>query len=45
MRLTNLLLRKLFADPRAVQWVDVGGPDGRTLPGVGVRRADVPAGV
>lgn len=41
--LTNRLLRKLFADPFAVAQVDVGGPTGLKLPGVGVRRADVPA--
>ena len=41
--MTNRLLRKLFSHPQAVELVDVGGPDGRMLPGVGVNRADVPA--
>ncbi len=41
--LTNRLLRKLFADPYAFKQIDVGGPAGLKLPGVGVRRADVPA--
>ncbi len=40
--LTNRLLRTMFADRRAVQWVDVGGVTGLKLPGVGVRRSDVP---
>jgi UDP-3-O-[3-hydroxymyristoyl] N-acetylglucosamine deacetylase len=40
--LTNRLLHALFADPRAVRWVDVGGLTQLKLPGVGVRRADVP---
>ena len=43
--LTNMLLRKLFSDSHAVQSVHVGGPVGRMLPGVGVRRADVPLAV
>jgi len=41
--LTNRLLHALFADPRAVQWVDVGGLAGLKLPGVGVCRADIPS--
>lgn len=41
--LTNKLLRALFADPFAYRMVDVAeGITGGKLPGVGVRRADVP---
>jgi len=41
--LTNKLLRALFADPFAYRLVDVAeGITGGKLPGVGVRRTDVP---
>ena len=40
--MTNRLLRKLFADPYAVEQIDVGGPAGSKLPGMGVRRTDLP---
>jgi UDP-3-O-[3-hydroxymyristoyl] N-acetylglucosamine deacetylase len=40
--LTNRLLRQVFADPTATEIVDCGGLTGLKLPGVGVRRADVP---
>ncbi|KFI32319.1 UDP-3-O-(3-hydroxymyristoyl) glucosamine N-acyltransferase [Haematobacter missouriensis] len=41
--LTNKLLRALFADPFAYRMVDVAeGVTGGKLPGVGVRRTDVP---
>lgn len=41
--LTNKLLRALFADPFAYRMVDVAeGITGGKLPGVGVRRTDVP---
>lgn len=40
--LTNRLLHALFATAGAVAWVDVGGQTVLKLPGVGVRRHDVP---
>jgi UDP-3-O-[3-hydroxymyristoyl] N-acetylglucosamine deacetylase len=43
--LTNRLLRALFADPFAAEWVDVGGLAGLKLPGMGVSRADLPIAV
>lgn len=43
--LTNRLLRAVFADPFAAEWVDVGGLDGLQLPGMGVSRADLPIAV
>ncbi|MFA5539437.1 MAG: UDP-3-O-acyl-N-acetylglucosamine deacetylase [Gemmobacter sp.] len=41
--MTNRLLRKLFATPRAWTWVDCSQRTGCKLPGVGVSRADLPA--
>ena len=41
--LTNKLLRALFADPFAFRMVDCSEMTGCKLPGVGVRRADIPA--
>lgn len=41
--MTNLLLRKLFSQPLAFEWVDCAGIAGRKLPGVGVSVADIPA--
>lgn len=43
--LTNRLLRAVFADPFAAEWVDVGGLAGLKLPGMGVSRADLPIAV
>lgn len=40
--LTNKLLRALFADPFAYRLVDCADVTDEKLPGVGVRRADVP---
>ena len=40
--MTNRLLRALFARPDAFEMVDCGLPMGQKLPGVGVRRSDVP---
>lgn len=40
--MTNLLLRKLFAQPGAYRLVDVGLNTGCKLPGVGLSRRDVP---
>jgi UDP-3-O-[3-hydroxymyristoyl] N-acetylglucosamine deacetylase len=41
--LTNALLRKLFATPGAVEWVECDGAAERRLPGMGVSLADLPA--
>ncbi len=41
--MTNALLRALFAQPLAYDWVDCGVVTGRKLPGVGVTVADLPA--
>lgn len=41
--LTNRLLRALFAQPGAWEWVDCGFSTGRKLPGAGVTRADLRA--
>lgn len=41
--LTNRLLRALFADASAWCEVEVGGPAGRKLPGIGVHAADLPS--
>lgn len=41
--LTNRLLRALFARPQAFAMVDCGAQTGCKLPGVGVRRSDIPA--
>jgi UDP-3-O-[3-hydroxymyristoyl] N-acetylglucosamine deacetylase len=39
--MTNKLLRKLFADPTAYSWVDCDAHTASSLPGVGVRQADL----
>jgi UDP-3-O-[3-hydroxymyristoyl] N-acetylglucosamine deacetylase len=41
--LTNALLRALFATPGAVEWVECDETMARSLPGMGVSLADLPA--